>query len=419
MTVATAGDGDRQPLRLPRRLPTAMTHATKALTDVTIRNLKPGLVRREIADRTPLLYLVLQPSGRRRFVLRYQFAGETRKVTLQSGLSLAAARKLAADAALDLDRGVDPREQRREAKRKATEAKANTLAAVVAEFLKRHTYLRSNGERERLLRRHVLPTFGERPIGSIRRGEIVRLLDKVEDRSGARTADAVLAVLMRACRWHAVRDETFTPPFTAGMRRKPLSASTRSRALSDDELRKVWHAAAKGGTPGAVVQVLLLTGARRSEVAEMQWGEVADDVWALPASRNKTKQELVRPLSAMALAIIEAQPRIDGCPYVFTLNGMRPIMDFIKPKRRLDEASGVTGWVLHDLRRTARSLLSRAGVNVDVAERCLGHVPPVIRRTYDRHQFVSEMRHAYEALASQITRITDPQPNVLPLRHAQ
>jgi integrase len=393
-----------------------MTHATKALTDIAVRNLKPSAVRREIPDRTPYLYVIVQPSGRRRFCLRYRFNGDSRKVTLTPGLSLAAARKVAADAALDLERGIDPREQRKEAKRKATEAKANTLAAIVAEFLKRHAHLRSNHERERLLRKHILPVFGERPIGSIRRGEIVRLLDKVEDRSGTRTADVVLSILMRVCRWHAVCDETFTPPFTAGMRRKPLSASTRSRVLSDDELRKVWHAAAEVGTPGAVVRLLLLTGARRSEAAEISWGEVTDGVWILPASRNKTQQELVRPLSRAALAILEAQPRLDGCPYVFTLNGAQPVKDFIKPKRRLDAASGVNGWVLHDLRRTARSLLSRAGVNVDVAERCLGHVPSVIRRTYDRHHFLPEMRHAYEALAAQIERIIDPQENVIALR---
>jgi len=71
---------------------------------------------------------------------------------------------------------------------------------------------------------------------------------------------------------------------------------------------------------------------------------------------------------------------------------------------------------LHDLRRTARSLMSRAGVNSDIAERCLGHVIPGVRGVYDRHSYRAEMAHAYEALAAQLNRIIDPQPNILPMR---
>src|SRR5262245_52671530 len=115
----------------------------KALTDFSVKNMRAGPARREIPDGTLLLYLVLQPSGRRRFVLRYRFDGVSRKVTLQAGLSLAAARRTAADAALDLERGIDPREHRKDAKRKAAEAKANTLAAVCAEYLQRDAKLRT------------------------------------------------------------------------------------------------------------------------------------------------------------------------------------------------------------------------------------------------------------------------------------
>jgi integrase len=116
------------------------------------------------------------------------------------------------------------------------------------------------------------------------------------------------------------------------------------------------------------------------------------------------------------MAILSAQPRIDGCDYVLTSNGIRPIASFGERKRRLDVASGVTGWRLHDLRRTARSLLSRTGVNADVAERCLGHALPTIRATYDRHRYLDEMAHAFEALAALIERIVDPTDTVLAFR---
>src|SRR5947209_13407122 len=85
-------------------------------------------------------------------------------------------------------------------------------------------------------------------------------------------------------------------------------------------------------------------------------------------------------------------------------------------KLSFDRACGVNGWTIHDLRRTARSLMSRAGVNADVAERCLGHVIPGVRGVYDRHRYIDEMRQAFEALATQIERIVDPQPNVIGLR---
>jgi integrase len=70
------------------------------------------------------------------------------------------------------------------------------------------------------------------------------------------------------------------------------------------------------------------------------------------------------------------------------------------------------GWRLH-LRRTARSLLSRAGVNPDIAERCLGHAIGGVRGVYDRHSYENEMRRAFEALANQIERIVHPVENVV------
>ena len=77
---------------------------------------------------------------------------------------------------------------------------------------------------------------------------------------------------------------------------------------------------------------------------------------------------------------------------------------------------GVKDWTLHDLRRTARSLLSRAGVASDIAERCLGHVMPGVRGTYDRHGYLEEMRIAFEKLASLIDTIIRQEPNVVALR---
>jgi integrase len=383
----------------------------KALTTKAVENLRPGQERREIADRTPLLYLIVQPSGRRRFCLRYRIHGRSRKMTLAAGLTLAAARKVAGDAALELERGNDPADARTAARQQAAAARADTVLAVCMSYQAREgVKLRSARRRLQLLERHVFPTLGTRPIGSVRRGEIVKLLDTIEDRAGPRTSDIALAILGRIMRWHALRDDSFNSPIVAGMARHGNNA--RSRVLTDDELRAVWKAAGNAGTFGALIRFLLLTAGRRSEAAGLRWAEVVDGIWHLPAERNKTKQPLARPLSGAALTLLDAQPRIAGVPYVFT-GGNSAWANFSAPKKALGTAAGVANWRLHDLRRTARTLLSRAGVAPDVAEMYLGHVLPIIRRTYDRHAYENELRHAAEQLAAQIERIVDPQPNVV------
>jgi integrase len=106
-------------------------------------------------------------------------------------------------------------------------------------------------------------------------------------------------------------------------------------------------------------------------------------------------------LSAGARAVLDALPK-DG-PLLFA-----PIPNVSRAKAALDKASGVTGWTIHDCRRTARSLMSRAGVSADHAERCLGHVIPGVRGIYDKYEYRQEKAHAFEALAALIERIVEP-----------
>ncbi len=143
------------------------------------------------------------------------------------------------------------------------------------------------------------------------------------------------------------------------------------------------------------------------------WG----DDWIIPAARMKAKQEHVIPLSTAAKAIVDGMPVLGS--YMFTLDGRRPTRNFAAYKSALDRASGVTGWRLHDLRRTARSLMSRAGVAPDIAERCLAHTISGVRGTYDRHAYHGEKAHAFDALAQLIERIVNPQDNVIAMPDRQ
>ena len=148
------------------------------------------------------------------------------------------------------------------------------------------------------------------------------------------------------------------------------------------------------GRQGQALSFLLLTAARRTEVADMRWSELSNGNWTIPKERSKTNTETTLPLSVAAKRVLDELPRIEGCDYVFTTNASAPISGFSVLKLRFDIACGVKNWRLHDLRRTARSLLSRAGVNPDIAERCLGHAIGGSRGVYDRHPYIEEMRHA-------------------------
>jgi integrase len=324
--------------------------------------------------------------GRKSWTFHYTL-GTRKRLTLGTypTLSLAGARTRADEVRAAVAEGSDPRHT----------LLRDTLRATRDEYMRREgSRLRSADWRRGVLDRHIYPTLGPRPIAEIRRSEIVRLLDQIETESGPVMADKTLGILRRVMNWHAARSDDFRSPIVRGMARTRMSETARDRVLTDDELRKVWHAAEDLGVFGALVRFLLLTAARRGEAAGMTWAELRGSDWTLPAARNKTGVDLVRPLSTAARQLIVG-------------NSPRPfgVTDFTRLKARLDAASGVEGWRIHDLRRSSRSLMSRAGVSSDVAERCLGHVIGGVRGVYDRHEYLEEKRAAYEKLAALIAEI--------------
>jgi integrase len=397
---------------------------SRALTAIAVEKLKARPKRYEVADPGQRgLKLVVFPSGAKSFVVRYRFGGVKRKLTL-GHVSLAAARKAAAAALYDVHEGRDPAAAKKVLKAKARRAATDTVQAICEGYFAREgdKKLRTSGDRKKALERLVYPTLGSRHVESVMRSEIVQLLDRVEDQSGPVMADRALAYLRRVFSWHAGRSDTFRSPIVRGMARTRPSERARSRVLADEEIKKIWTATEPRGDGAnpfhALVRFLLLTGARRNEARFLQWSEIDGTSWRLPAARNKTKVELVRPLSKAAQAVLAALPRFVDGPFVFTGTG-RHALSMGKPKAAFDAACGVEGWTLHDMRRTARTLLSRAGVDADTGERCLGHVLPPIRRVYDQHQYQPEMLAAFEALAAQIGRVVNPAKNVVQLKRGR
>jgi integrase len=362
--------------------------------------------------------LMVTANGHKSYVVQYRANGCSRRMHLKNGLTLTAARKEAKAILGAVARNRDPLAERRQAER----AENDTLKAIVEEYLTREgKRLRSINGRRAALQRHVLPRLGARQIGDITRTDIVRLLDRIADKTGAPMADHVLAYLRRVMTWHASRSDDFRSPIVRGMARTKPSQRQRQRALADAELQAVWRAAeASRSAFGYLVLFLLLTATRRNEAALMRRGEVVGDEWTIPQERYKTGRELVIPLSPAAQVVLAAVPTLGKSGFIFTTDGKHPISGFSKFKRAFDvkvlaelrkhdpEAEPPARWTLHDLRRTARSLMSRAGVPSDHAERCLGHVMGGVRGTYDRHEYLAEKRHGFAALAALVERIVNP-----------
>jgi integrase len=389
----------------------------KSLTDKGVAALRPRAARYAHPD--PELrghYIRVQPSGVKSFVaVTLDPHGKQVWATLGTTdvLAIADARERAREAIRRIRDGLSAFE--------APAAKPETFETVAEQWLKRHVHakrLRSEHEVRRLLRAHVYPRWGERAFLDIRRSDVAALLDEVEDDHGARQADYVLAIVRGIMNWFATRHDDYVPPIVRGMRRTVPKERARTRTLTDNEMRLIWKTAATNGTFGALVRLLLLTAQRRDKVVSMRWSDISvDGTWTIPAeAREKgSAGELVLP--EMALNIIRAQPHLGDNPYVLAGRGNSHINGYSKAKRQLDAKlpSAMPGWVLHDLRRTARSLLSRAGVRPDIAERVLGHSLHGVEAVYDRHAYSAEKADALRRLAALIDSIVQPRENVVPL----
>jgi integrase len=316
---------------------------------------------------------------------------------------------------------------------------AGLLDRFIERYVEKEAQLRSGDQIKATFDRLVKPAIGKIGIYELRRSHVVDMLDEIADESGPVMADRTLAYVRKAFNWYATRDDDFSPPIVKGMSRTKPKERNGKRSLADDEISDVWAALENlADAPGcypAFVKCLLLTATRRNESADMSVTELDGDLWTVPASRYKTKLDHVIPLSAAAAELIRAQAPAKptkNAHFVFsTTDGAKAFSGFSKAKTELDKAitaireragrPPMENWTLHDLRRTARSLMSRAKVPTDHAERALGHVMGGVRETYDRYEYLDEKRAAFEALAALVSRILNPAVNVeeLASRRAQ
>jgi hypothetical protein len=343
----------------------------------------------------------------------------SRKLLLKACDDLDAIRDAAHSIRNRAKRGVDPKRP----------VASDVFADVVADFLALHASKnRSAYETGRIFKTYVLPGWGNTRIGDIKRSDVTKLLDQLEQKKfrgktgeylgGRVTADAVLAQLRKLFNWHMTRVDEFHSPIVKGMgRAKPPKERARTVVLSDPELRVMWPILGGMGAYGAAVKCMLLTAQRAQKVAHMRRGEIWD---AGHDDDPKNKQVSVVPLPKLVREIIDGVPIIDaegGMDYVFSVNGRAPLNGWSKYKERLDAKMAVAlksqgiefrPWQLRDCRRTARTLMAKAGISTEVAEHALGHELGLVRGTYDRHDYLPEKRVAFERLAQTVTNILQP-----------
>ena len=260
-----------------------------------------------------------------------------------------------------------------------------------------------------------------RPAERLQKRDVVATLDTLTPSMGR-----AVAAYGRACfAWAANRGTIQANPFM-GLRVAPVGS--RDRVLTDPEAAKVWKAVLATPAPyGPIVALLLLTGQRRDEVGGMEWGELSADlsVWTIPTARAKNGTPNVVPLPLAARALLGTPPaRRHGL--VFPGRGGVRFGGWAKAKTALDEKAGVSGWVLHDLRRTAATGLQRLGVRLEVTEAILNHVAGSARRgvigVYQRHTWGPEKMAALDGWAAHVlaaAEAKDAPDKVVPMRRGR
>jgi integrase len=399
------------------------------ITDETITKLKAG---QSIADQEVKGFIARRlPSGLMTFGYRYRNAAGKQVWATLEGLNLTAAqaRKAAKVKAGQVAAGNDPVAQ---AKVAAATADGLLFGNVAQRFLELHARknCRPNTieQYELIFRRFLVPAFADTPIDAIKRSDVFAMLDTVK---GDAMADRTLAAIRKMFNWHAVRSDDFRSPIVAGMSRSTDERRARTRVLDEQEIRDVWRVLEEPSThPHASqrycdhMRLILLTGQRPGEVAGMRPDEIEEyrgtPVWRIPAERYKLNKEHWVPLTPAALAIIE--PGLKG-EYVFSFSGrakqtpigngrtMNRLRARVNELRKQEGRKPMPNWTRHDLRRTARSLMSIGGkIERDHAERVLGHAIHGVGGTYDRHAYLEEKRKALEILAATIAKVIKGPP---------
>jgi integrase len=379
----------------------------KHLTAISVERVKPpkqGTL--EIFDLGyPGLALRVGHGGAKSFEVFYRVGGKLKRESLGRWpeVTLARARDAWRKTREAIAKGDDP------ANREGAKNPTLLFEQVVEEWLRRDQSKNKQSsvyQVTRSVEANLLPAWRGKPVDKISKADIRALLDGISDRGAPIMARRLQAYLNRLFTWCIERDILAVNPM-AGMERI-ANGKSRERVLCDQELAKVWAATDSIGLFGPATRLLILTGARREEIGQLRWSEIDGDTIRLEGARTKNGDPHDIPLSAPACELLANMPRIAGSDYVFTITGAKPMTGWATPKRNLDGESGVTDWVIHDLRRTTATGMQRLGVTLQVVEAVLGHTSGSrggIVGVYQRHNYAEEKRAALEAWGKHVTAL--------------
>jgi integrase len=367
-------------------------------TDHGLARLKPDPSGKRYAkhDRQVPGLIVIVHKKRRSFALLRRFAGSRnptrRNIGEVGSISVEAARQIARDWNDMVKRGIDPaveKKQREDEQRQqhvAAQVAAEALFKNVAEnYLQRKVKnQRQHRLVERMIRNVLIPAWGDRPVDTITRRDVIKLVEDINDRPAPMYAHACFGCARTLFNWALNRD-------IYGLEHSPCdrikvadllsrTKQPRQRVLSDGELVAFWKATGRMRFPWRdLFRLLLLTGVRRAEAAGARWSEfdLAGGLWTIPAERFKSNATHLVPLSGDALALLRGLPRFSRGDHLFSFTfGKTPALVLHDAKVRIDRLMlrylkalarlrgddptkvTLTPWVVHDLRRTVRTRLA-------------------------------------------------------------
>jgi integrase len=366
---------------------------------------KPYMI--EWDDALPGFGIRINEGGSRVWVVQYRAGGKSKRETVGrvDAIPLDDARKLAKATLAKVHLGADPHAERAADKVRA----AITLGAVSEKYLKRAKAKlkpRSFEEVERHLTRHWA-TLKALPVHKIRRADVALRLEEIASEHGPFASNRARASLSALFSWAMGEGLAEANPVIGT--NKATEEVSRDHHLTAAELAAVWSHC-RDDDYGRIVRLLMLTAQRREEVAAMTWGEIRETeaLWAIPKARTKNGLPHDVPLSAPAIEILSSAPRREGRSLVFG-EGSGGFQGWSNAKTSLDKRIRDAGlkvrpWRLHDLRRTAATLMSdKLGVQPHTVEAILNHISghkAGVAGIYNRATYATEKREALERWAT-------------------
>ncbi|MBY0420860.1 MAG: tyrosine-type recombinase/integrase, partial [Parvularculaceae bacterium] len=325
-------------------------------------------------------------SGARSYLLKYRRGPIQRMLTIGlhgSPWTPEAARREAKRLLVLIEDGADPAQDRKKNREAATlEAFARRYVEDYAKPFKKAS---TAAEDERNLRLHVLPALGKMLVKDIGTADVARLVTRMKGKPiAANRVRALLSHMMKQARIWGERDDVVNPVTDV----EKFSEAKRERFLSPDELAKLGkvlgEAAEAGENPYVIgaLRLLLLTGARLSEILTLKWEWVDFDARLLRLPDSKTGKKTVA-LSAPALDVLASLPRQEGNPFVIcgAVTGAR-LVNLQKPWRRIRKAAGLDDVRIHDLRHSFASVAVAGGASLPLIGALLGHSQPQTTARY-------------------------------------